>query len=355
MLSIPRDLWVPIPGYQEDRINQAYFIGDWKKYPGGGPALAKKTIQYNFGMPIHYFITINFVGFRQLIDTLGGITVDVPKDISDPTFPDDTYGYKPLFIAKGVHHFNGVEALEYARTRHGDSDFGRMQRQQQVLKAVRDQALSLNILPKIPALWAQREGLVQTDLALDKIVALAQLAKDIKSENIQSAVIDQSMALGITTPSGAMVLWPDRERIRAVIEQLMKTPEGAVVALPTAPPQQAPPTIPPQIVEQQRKLAAEGARVELLNGTGNEPLTQRAAAWLKAQGFNVVLADKAERQDYTQSVIIESRNKPYTKALLMKLFNVSGNVRQNPNAKSDVDIRIVIGADFNEKQIPEEK
>lgn len=349
MLSIPRDLWVPIPGFGEDRINDAHFFGDWKKYPGGGPALAKRTIQYNFGIPIDYYVTINFVGFRQVVDAVGGITVDVPKDINDPSYPDDTYGYLPLFIAKGVHHFNGDEALQYARTRHQDSDFGRMQRQQQVLKAIRDQALSLNIIPRLPALWAAREGLIQTDLTLDKIVAYAQLSKDIRAENIKSGVIDQSMALGITTPSGAMVLWPDRERIRALIDDLFKPAEGAApVVVATATPKGPS----PELVEQMKRLSAEAARIELLNGTPDDALTVRAAAWLKSQGLNVVIAGKADRTDYPQTILIESRAKPYTRSTLVKLFHIAGSARQNPNAKSDVDIRVVIGADFNAKEIP---
>lgn len=348
MLSIPRDLWVPIPGFGEDRINDAYFVGDWKKYPGGGPALAKRTIQYNFGIPIDYYVTINFVGFRQVVDAVGGVTIDVPKDINDPSYPDDTYGYRPLFIAKGVHHFNGDEALEYARTRHQDSDFGRMQRQQQVLKAIRDQALSLNIIPRLPSLWAAREGLVQTDLTLDKIVAYAQMSKDIKPENIRSGVIDQSMALGITTPSGAMVLWPDRERIRALIDDLFKPGEGEAVVLPTA----TPPGPSPALLEQMKKLTAESARIELLNGTSDETVTVRAATWLKAQGLNIVMAGQADRTDYPQTILIESRDKPYTRSLLISLLHVATNTRQNPNAKSDVDLRVVIGADFNAKDIP---
>ncbi len=343
MLSIPRDLWVPIPGYGENRINTAYFMGDARDYPGGGPALAKKTIQYNFGIPIHYYIAINFVGFRKLVDEIGGITIDVPKEINDPSFPDDTYGYRTLFIPKGLQHMDGQMALDYARTRHGDSDFNRMRRQQQVIKAVKDQALTLNILPKIPTLWATKEDMVRTDLTLDKIIPLLQIAKDIKQENVKSVVVDESMALGITTPGGAMVLWPDRDRIRQVVAEMFKTPDAVPVQVQSQP------------SEQIKKLATEGARIEISNGTPSEGLAVHVSEWLKSQGFNVVLVDNAERTDYAQTIVIESNERPYTKGLLLNIFHVTQPVRKNPNAKSDVDMRIIIGKDFDEKEIPDSR
>jgi polyisoprenyl-teichoic acid--peptidoglycan teichoic acid transferase len=355
MLSIPRDLWVPIPGFGENRINTAYFYGEAKKLPGGGPALAEKTIQYNFGVKINYYIVINFVGFKKAVDALGGVTIDVPNDINDPSFPDDTYGYKPLVITKGVHHFNGQETLDYARTRHQDSDFGRMRRQQQVLAAVKEQALTPETLLKLPALWAARENAVLTDLTLDKIVAFAQLARDVKTDGIKDAVIDESMALGITTPGGAMVLWPDREKIRAVIDDLFSTPEGVPVPLPTASQDQAQAQAQPtqsRLPDEFNKLAAEGARIEISNGTPSEGLAARAADWLKSQGFNVVLVDTADRVDYPQTVVVESNNRPFTSQRLTAIFHVTQKVRQNPNPNSDVDIRIVIGQDFDEKEIP---
>ena len=353
MLSIPRDLWVPIPGFGENRINTAYFYGEAKKLPGGGPALAEKTIQYNFGVHINYYIVVNFGGFKKGVDALGGVTIDVPHDLNDPSFPDDTYGFKGLVITKGVHHFNGQEALDYARTRHQDSDFGRMRRQQQVLVAVKEQALTPETLLKIPALWAARDNAVWTDLTLDKIIAFAQLARDVKPDYIKEAVIDESMALGIVTPGGAMVLWPDREKIRTVIDDLFKTPEGVPVAQATQAPDQ-PQAQPTQskLPDEFTKLAAEGARIEISNGTPSEGLAARVADWLKAQGYNVVLVDSADRVDYQQTIVVESNNKPFTRQRLIDTFHVTQKVRQNPNPKSDVDIRIVIGQDFDEKEIP---
>ena len=130
MLSIPRDLWVSIPSYSEGRINTAHFLGDRDDYPGGGPALAKKTVQYALGIPIHYYVRINFEGFEKLVDAIGGISIDVKEAIHDEEYPDGNYGYMTVDIPAGPQHMDGKTALQYARVRHGGSDFLRAKRQQ---------------------------------------------------------------------------------------------------------------------------------------------------------------------------------------------------------------------------------
>ncbi|MCL4395275.1 MAG: LCP family protein, partial [Chloroflexi bacterium] len=104
LITIPRDLYVPIPQVGENRINTANFYGDLYKYPGGGPALAMKTVEYNFGRRIHYYVLVDFNGFRKVVDTLGGIDICVPKAIDDPTYPDENFGYRPIHIPAGCQH-----------------------------------------------------------------------------------------------------------------------------------------------------------------------------------------------------------------------------------------------------------
>jgi len=334
LLSIPRDLWVPIPGYGENRINVANYLGDARKYPGGGAALAKKTVQYNLGVPIHYYIRINFDGFRRLVDTLGGITLDVPKEINDPTYPDEAYGYKPIHIRAGRQRMDGETALQYARTRHADDDFQRAKRQIQVLLAIRDQAMSIDIIPKIPALWAMRENMVATDLTLDDILSLAQLARDIKAEDVKSVIIDETMTVAYVTDTGAQVLWPDREKIRKVVEELFAPPAPAQVPSPTS--------------ETQRLIVQEAARIEVQNGTKTPGLAEKAASYLRLQGYQVLAPTNADRSDYAQTVIIVYNNGVETtlKTLTETLPVAPGNVRRSSNVKSSVDIRIILGKDF---------
>ncbi|MBI5877717.1 MAG: LCP family protein [Chloroflexi bacterium] len=338
MLSIPRDLWVTIPGFSENRINTAYWTGTRARYPGGGFALLKRTIQQNLGIPIHYYVRIDFVGFKKVVDTLGGITVDVPRDLYDPTFPDDRYGYRPLVVRKGVQRMNGQQALDYARTRHVDNDFGRMKRQQQVIMAIKDQALRLDAIPKIPALWAAKADMVETDLGLNEVLAFAQMARDIKSDNIRSGVIGDAETTDWTTPGGAMVLLPNRERVRKVIETVFKTPMAALT-------QDEP-------GDQFRRLAAEGARIEVSNGTATEGLAGRAAEWLKAQGFSVVLVDNASRSDMTQTQIVEAASKPYTRGLLLRIMRLNTDRARSGDVGSGVDMRIVLGQDFDTSMLP---
>ena len=340
MLSIPRDLWVPIPGSGENRINTAYWSGVRRGYPGGGPGLVKKTILLNFGIPIHYYALINFVGFRKLVDVLGGLTIDVPQSISDPTFPNDTYGYRPLYIPRGVQHMNGQLALDYARTRHVDTDFGRMKRQQQVLMAIKDQALRVDVIPKIPALWAAKDNLAQTDLGLTDVFALVQLAREIKSENIASGVIGDAETQDWTTPSGAMVLLPNPARIQKVVTSVFRTPPSAAAAalLPG---------------EQFKNLSSEAARIAVVNGTTNEGLGGRVAEWLKAQGFIVTLVGAADRTDYAQTVLLDAADKPFTRALALNLMHLPlDHWRRSATGAPSIDLRLVLGQDFDLSLLP---
>jgi len=372
MLSIPRDLWVSIPGYDEDRINKAYFLGDQNNYPGGGPALAMKTVQYNLGVPVHFYAQIDFKGFEKVIDTLDGIDINAPQTIDDPTFPDSNYGYDPFHIEAGQHTLNGHDAMRYARTRATlGSDFDRARRQQQVLFAIRDKALQIGIIPKIPDLWTTMSGTVETDLQLVDIVELAQLVDKIDTENIQNEIIDPSMTVDYTVPdTGARVLLPLREKIRPLIDEMFAeskpvegpTPEElkAAQAAQKAAQAQAQAEALAQEIEQEAQrqeeikgfLAQENSRLVVQNGTNISNLASQTALYLKNQGFNIVQFSPADASTYSHTVIVVySEEKNYTLQVLAATFKVTDeNIRHSPNLKSDVDFRVIIGSDF---QLPE--
>ncbi len=129
-LSIPRDLWVTIAGgYGQERINAAYELG--------GPTAANQTVSSVVGQPVDHYLLIHLQGVRDVIDALGGVDIVVERPIHDDAYPTDDYGIITIDIPAGRQHMDGTTALEYARTRHQDSDFGRAERQQQVLAAVR--------------------------------------------------------------------------------------------------------------------------------------------------------------------------------------------------------------------------
>ena len=340
ILSIPRDLWVTIPGYSEERINTAHHTGDLKKFPGGGPALAIKTVQYNLGIPIHYYVRVNFSGFIEAIDTIGGIDIYVEKEIDDPLYPDNAYGYDPLNIPAGLQHMDGELALKYARTRHSSSDFDRLRRQQQVIMAVRDKVLRFELLPqllpRLPELLKTVGDSVQTDLQLDEMLSLVQLASEIDEEHLKTAVIDSSMTVDTITPNGAQVLIPMRDEIRAVVDEIF-----------TEPAQEAEQNAEKDERENKDKLIEEGARIVVHNGSTVGNLAAQTSAFLKERGFQIVEFGNAERFDYPTTIIVDFTGKEYTIQYLAQLLNIpQANIQPFTGSYSEIDIRLIIGADF---------
>lgn len=223
ILSIPRDLYVLIPGHGRDRINTAFVYGSAGNNPVGGAALAMQTVEYNLGVRVNHYVLVDFSAVENGIDALGGITVNVPFDINDPTFPDMNYGFDPLFIPAGTQQMDGELALKYARTRHVDSDFGRAQRQQQVLLAARDKAMGLGIpslISRAPVLYQQVDQGIRTDLSLDQIIKLASAFAEVPRDQIQNEVLDGRFVNSHRTEAGAQVLILVNDAAAPLIEQL---------------------------------------------------------------------------------------------------------------------------------------
>ncbi|MEA3339662.1 MAG: LCP family protein, partial [Chloroflexota bacterium] len=315
MLSIPRDLWVPIPGYEEGRINTAHYLGDLYDYPGGGPALAAKTVQYNLGVHIHHYARVNFTAFEEVVDRIGGIDIYVEEEINDPTYPSsdpaDPYSYDPLYITAGWQHFDGEMALKYARTRHSEGgDFDRAKRQQKVMMAVFEQITRLDMLPQLasqaPDLWQMLEDSVVTDLALDKIVALARLASEVKPEDIRYAVIDEHYTQFWETTDGQQVLIPLRDGIRELRDSIFTTDVP----------------LPEQEGDPAARLAAEAASIEVLNGTVTEGLAGSVSEYLQQQGIQITNISNADRADYVESLVIVYTGKTYTAEYLVGLLDL---------------------------------
>ena len=336
MLSIPRDLWVPIPGYEEGRINQAHFLGEAYDHPGGGPALAVNTVQYNLGVPIHYYGRFNFTAFEELVDLIGGIDVYVEEEINDPAYPDEGYGYDPLYIPSGWQHLNGEMALKYARTRHSPGgDFDRAKRQQQVIMAIFEQVTRLELLPQLapraPEMWQTLQGAVETDLMLDQIIALAQLASEVGAEDIRYGVIDEYYTQFWTTPDGQQVLIPLRDRMREMRDYIFTV--------------QAPS---PQYAEDPAaRLAEEAAVIKVLNGTTTAGLAALTSDHLQQQGLLLTDPDNADRSDYTESLIIVYTGKTYTAEYLVNLLDLPMTaVVHGPDPNAEHDISLILGADY---------
>jgi LCP family protein required for cell wall assembly len=335
MVSIPRDLWVPIPGYGEGRINAAYQQGETDarsgdpKIPGGGPGLAKATIEDNFGIPIHYYAQVNFSGFEQIIDTIGGVNVDVPRPLVDNEFPLGNYGVTRIYIPAGLQHMDGRTALAYARSRHTDSDLGRNARQQQVLLAIRRQGMNLNLLSKLNDLAGELSDAVRTDLSVSQVGSLMMLAQDIGVDSIQTVQIDASMVRQ-TFIGGADVLVPNWEIIRPLISQAFADP----------------------------RLAKEAARISVQNGTNTGGIGKKVRDVLVEKGFNVPdlrSVDNPGEYPATEITDYTGGQKPRTiEALLKELDLTQADVKQGdpedaPVSQTDgkpVDIMIIAGDDM---------
>jgi LCP family protein required for cell wall assembly len=339
VLSLPRDLWVEIPGFGVDRINQAHFLGEVYDYPGGGPGLALETIEGIMGIDVNYYATIDFNAFVEFVDEIGGIDIEVPETIEDDIYPDNCYGYDPFYIDAGEHHLDGAEALKYARTRAtfgGDVD--RASRQQQVVMAVREKILSVNMVPQIltkaPELWRIFQENVETNLSLNEAIQLGLLAQDISSDQIRTEVLDYDYVYNELTPDGQAVLIPVRENIRALRDQLF-----------------APPVIPTPVIEDLPEMMAdEAARVAIYNGTQSFGLAAATQEYLLEQDISVVEIGNADSADYRSTQIIDYGSFPNTALYLAQIMDIPPlNISNSQRPVGEFDLLIILGNDW---QIP---
>ncbi|MBS3784130.1 MAG: LCP family protein, partial [Anaerolineae bacterium] len=344
MLSIPRDLWVPIPGYGVAKINTAHVLGQLRDHPGGGPALAVETVEANLGIPIHHYVRVDFNAFVDLVDRLGGIDITVEKEIDDPRYPShnpaDPYGYDPLHIEAGQQHFDGELALKYARTRHSPGgDFDRAERQQKVLRAVFEKVTRLDMLPTLlaqaPQMWRTLQDSLDTDLALDQIIALARLASEVDPDAIESGVIDERYTLFHETEDGQEVLILLRDKMRDLRNDIFTT-EESIEATEENP---------------GSELEAEAATIEVLNGTLITGLAADVTKRLHDEDLDVTHTGNADRQDIQESLVVAHTDKPHTVQFIAKTLSLPQSaVVQGSDPAADYDISVILGADYRPLQ-----
>jgi LCP family protein required for cell wall assembly len=343
MFSVPRDTWVRIPGYGEGRINTSYQIGKLNEadVPGGGPTLAMSTIEHNFGIRIHYYAQVNFTGFERVIDAMGGVTVDVARPLVDSEYPLPNYGTSRIYIPAGIQHMNGKIALQFARSRHSDSDLGRNSRQQQVLLALRQQGLTFDIIGKLPELADELSDSVVTDLDVDKLFGLARLAQDIGPASIETFLIEPPMVYETTLLSGAQVLMPDWSLIRPKVAELFADP----------------------------RVAREDPTIVVLNGTFTNGMAAKVQTTLMERGVPIAaIASAPDQGDHDTTTVVDytGGEKPDTLAAILNalglgdaaakegatpewVINSAGDavqiVRRAPNGSTPVDFIVTVGND----------
>jgi LCP family protein required for cell wall assembly len=325
MLSIPRDLWVYIPTHGWSRINVAHRMGYVLGYPGEGPGLLMQTILVNFGIPIDKWVRIDFTGFRHVVDELGGVDMTVACRVNLLYQRPDSDEEEEMILEPGIHHMDGTTALRYVRTRRDSSDFDRAQRQQQFLKAMWDQTKSPDIIPRIPGLWAALSGSMETDLSLGDLLSLAPTALEISPQRIRSRYIGPTHTTNWVTSEGWQVLLPDYAKIQQVVASLYAPPSAG-----------------------EEQAAAEGARIQVRNGTYRFQLAQIGAEQLRWHGLNIVDTGLADNPDYAQTVLIVYNQKPHALDLLTDLLGVKPkNIIQQPDPNQPADIQVILGNDYD--------
>ena len=341
MLSIPRDMWVNIPGAGYSRINTAWAIGENAKLPGGGPVLAMQTVSQFIGVPIHYYVQVDFGTFVSFINLIGGIDVYVEERmVLDPLGEGpDHFVLKP----GDYRHLTGPRALAYARCRHesqgcSGGDVGRAKRQQQVILAIRDKVLEpetfATLITQAPQLYAEFSSGIHTNMSLEDAIQLAVLAKDIRVDDIKRGVIDNTMAIPAdTTINGvpANVLRPVPDLIRILRDEIF-VPGG-----PLSPLAQGDPVA---------LMQSDQAKVRIINNTYTAGLEQRTATLLTAQGMQVVEYGVPTGASNTTKIILYS-SKLYALRYLTELFGAgSQQIIIQSDPASTVDIEIRLGEDW---------
>lgn len=305
MVSVPRDLWVSVPGHGEERINAAFELG--------GAQTAKQTVSNVLSQRVDRYVLIGLQGVRNIVDAAGGVDVTVAQAIHDDAYPTDDYGVVTVDIPAGRQHMDGETALRYARTRHQDSDFGRIARQQQVLGAVRGALLNPINWPRIPAVIAAAQQSIRTDVnPLDAIAIAAAVLRDPGEPD--RLVIDTSLVNPFTGDGGAFLLEAKPE-LRSAVARFLGASGGLSYA-----------------------------SVEVLNGAGVAGLARSTADKLTRAGFvvaNVADADRAQAQ-----TMIQTRSEARRAAEeVARTLGVPTSRVTEVSTLANADIRVVLGAD----------
>ncbi|MEX1248703.1 MAG: LCP family protein [Anaerolineales bacterium] len=333
ILSVPRDLWAVIPGFTPNKINTAYYFGELYKIPGGGPELAMRTIEQTIGVPIDFYAQVDFDAFVKFIDLIGGVKINVPTSITVDPLGADT---QPKNLKPGVQVLPGAVALAYARERHTTGgDFGRAERQQQVILGIRDRFLEFNLLPgfiaNAPQLYAELSTGVRTDLSLNDAIQLAVLAMQISPQDIQRAVIGEDQVIYGRSPDDLAILIPIPDKIRELRDYVFGGNTSLGPMTPGSP---------------EERMAAEAPRISIQNGTNDGNIGSRTQQFLSGLGANVVEVRSAS-VSLSQTIIVDHTGNPFTLAYLAQLMGIpNARIIHEFDPNSSVDVELRLGTDW---------
>jgi len=328
LISIPRDLYVYLPGFNMQRVNAALILGEEYGYPGGGRAMLADTLLYNLGIPIHYYAQVEMSGFQAIVDQVDGIDVNVACSYTDwrlrnPSLNPEVEDNWTLFTApSGVVHMDGDYALWYARSRARSSDFDRARRQQEVLRALHRQALRLDLIPQIPNLYNELIQSISTDLSLADLVRLAPLAVRIDPSQVRSRFIGRDQVTSWRTPTGGQVLLPKPE----AIDRLLRDALAFEAADPLVP--------------------QPALLVEVVNGSSRADLATLAAERLTYAGFETRLLRSGTNSSTTRLIDYGLADGSQRLELLSAL-GLPASVVESAANDGQAAFRLIVGDNFN--------
>src|SRR5215212_7608362 len=335
MLSIPRDTRVELPDIGSTKINTAYGQGyaaaEVLYRPGttpqqGGMALAAQAVERLLLLPergqhVDAIAQINFDGFAKVIDVLGGVDIDVPTLIVDDEYPTPDFGITRIEFQPGVQHMDGATALIYARTRHADSDFGRAERQQQVLHAIAAKLRARGPLGQAwlaPGLLGGLDGAVTATLPIarpDVLLGLAWLGSGLNPDELGQLRLSPETAPNYRE-EGSDLIW-DPNDIRAVVDSFLTRPSEA----------------------------AEAATVQVLNGTAVSGLASRVSGDLERAGFTLIAPGNAPATGLPKTIVYDLTGKPRTSRRLAKQLGAELRQGAPEGVATNADIVVLIGGD----------
>ena len=338
MLSIPRDLWVNIPGFGQNKINQAYALGEGARLPGGGPGMAAKTVEEFIGVEIHYYAQIDFQAFIDFIDFIGGVCVDVKQ----PMELEVIGKFIDVKLEPGERCMKGNVLLAYMRNRYvGDGDFDRSRRQQQVIIAIRDRILSTQVQGMILAdpleLWNIFSSGIQTNIPFDAALSLGLDALQINPEQIGRYVLSPpEYVQHAISPDGLQdILKPLTSNIRILRDEIFTT--GAMVGPVAA------------SGDPVELMKTEAATVGVYNASGVGGLAGSTQEYLVTLGIDVTDVGNANYVSLT--TIYDYTGNPYTVKYLVGLMGIQNTrIFNSYDPNSAIDVRVELGEDWRVPQ-----
>ncbi|MDP2691593.1 MAG: LCP family protein [bacterium] len=338
MLSIPRDLWVDIPGYGSSRINKIFENLKAEYNEEEALDILKETIENITNVSIPYYAKIDFAGFEEIIDTLGGIDIEVEKSIYDTAYPTPEGGYEIFELDAGLQHLDGETALKYARSRHSTSDFDRAARQHKIMSAIKQKVQESNLISsplKVKKLFENFSDHLATNMLISEMISLASFFKSLDQDKIVSAVIKDNDLLD----EGTFLYTPEREQYG-----------GAFVLIPIGKSYDAIQRF-TSLVFDFSNFFLEKASIQILNGTKRFGLARTASDELIPYGLNIQHLDNADRKDYenTHYYIHHPENTRSTEEAIRYLFpqitKITTSAPEGMN--TEYDVSIVLGDNFN--------